>query len=123
MIQIGDFVRSYSGNIIQIDEHRAKTMQHFPKLNAFSIGEMVSCCNGTGYIQNIYCGVYIYVVVRSAMVSSSFALHQYYSVKHFRFTPNISGKLPCPYAIKSSDNALRHILLVAIQNEKSHRIG
>ena len=54
MIQIGDFVRSYSGNIIQIDEHRAETMQHFPKLNAFSIGEMVSCCNGTGYIQNIY---------------------------------------------------------------------
>lgn len=54
MIQVGDFVRSYSGNIIQIDEHRAETMQHFPKLNAFSIGEKVSYCNGTGYIQNIY---------------------------------------------------------------------
>ena len=59
----------------------------------------------------------------SLMVSSSFALHQYYSVKHFRFTHNISGKLPYPYAIKSSDKALRHILFVAIQNEKSHRNG
>ena len=61
------------------------------------------------YVQNIYCGVYISSVVRSAMVSSSFALHQYYSVKHFHFERKIKK---C--RVQST---------LYLQNEKSHRNG
>lgn len=58
MIQIGDFVRSYSGGIAKIDEYcvgaALETMQRFPKLNAFSVGERIACPDVTGSIQNIY---------------------------------------------------------------------
>lgn len=58
MIQIGDFVRSYSGGIAEIDEYcvgaALETMQRFPKLNAFSVGERIACPEVTGSIQNIY---------------------------------------------------------------------
>lgn len=58
MIQIGDFVRSYSGGIAKIDEYcvgaALETMQRFPKLNAFSVGERIACPEVTGSIQNIY---------------------------------------------------------------------
>ena len=58
MIKIGDFVRSYSGGIAKIDEYcvgaALETMQRFPKLNAFSVGERIACPEITGSIQNIY---------------------------------------------------------------------
>ena len=68
MIQIGDFVRSYSGAIAKIeycDEAAFETMQRFPKLNAFSVGERISCPEVTGSIQNIYFeeGKFLYDIV------------------------------------------------------------
>lgn len=58
MIQIGDFVRFYSGGIAKIDKYcvgaALEAMQRFPKLNAFSVGERIACSDATGFIQNIY---------------------------------------------------------------------